>query len=161
MEPGRLRFDTWTIGLEMEQVTGKKAYRPQEVVSEGVAQFRRLLDELPAGAYTCDADGLITYYNRQAVALWGREPRLNDPTERFTGSFRLYAPDGTLLAPDQSWMARAIREREEFSAREVVIETPDGRRRIALAHISPMFDGDGRFVGALNVLADITSQKAA
>ena len=40
-------------------------------------EFRRLLDALPAGAYTCDAQGLITYYNRQAVQLWGREPRLS------------------------------------------------------------------------------------
>ena len=26
-------------------------------------QFRSLLENLPAGAYTCDPEGLITYYN--------------------------------------------------------------------------------------------------
>jgi two-component system sensor kinase FixL len=46
-------------------------------------QFRRLLDKLPAGAYTCDADGLITYFNDQAVQLWGRTPTLHDPVDRF------------------------------------------------------------------------------
>jgi two-component system sensor kinase FixL len=46
-------------------------------------EFRRLLEKLPAGAYTCDADGLITYFNQRAVDLWGREPRLNDPVDRF------------------------------------------------------------------------------
>jgi len=49
----------------------------------GEVQFRRLLDTLPAGAYTCDPDGLITYYNAQAVRLWGREPKLYDPSDRF------------------------------------------------------------------------------
>jgi two-component system sensor kinase FixL len=46
-------------------------------------EFRCLLEKLPAGSYTCDADGLITYFNQRAVDLWGREPRLNDPVDRF------------------------------------------------------------------------------
>jgi two-component system, LuxR family, sensor kinase FixL len=46
-------------------------------------EFRRLLETLPAGAYTCDANGLITYFNRRAVELWGREPRLNDLVDRY------------------------------------------------------------------------------
>jgi two-component system, LuxR family, sensor kinase FixL len=46
-------------------------------------EFRRLLEKLPAGAYTCDAEGLITYFNRRAVQLWGREPMLNDPVDRY------------------------------------------------------------------------------
>ena len=47
------------------------------------AEFRRLLEHLPAGAYTCDPDGLITYYNQRAVELWGRPPKLNDPMDRY------------------------------------------------------------------------------
>ncbi len=49
----------------------------------GEPGFRRLVEKLPAGAYTCDADGLITYFNQRAVELWGREPRLNDPLDRY------------------------------------------------------------------------------
>lgn len=49
----------------------------------GNLEFRRLLEKLPAAAYTCDAGGLITYFNRRAVELWGREPRLNDPVDRY------------------------------------------------------------------------------
>ena len=57
-------------------------------------RFRRLLEKLPAAAYTCDAQGLITYYNERAVELWGRAPALNDPVDRFCGSFKLFSPDG-------------------------------------------------------------------
>jgi PAS domain-containing protein len=49
----------------------------------GEVHFRRLLDKLPAGAYTCDAKGLITYFNSRAVELWGREPKLNHPVDRY------------------------------------------------------------------------------
>jgi PAS domain-containing protein len=46
-------------------------------------EFRRLLEKLPVGAYTCNTEGLITYFNPQAVELWGREPKLNDPIDRY------------------------------------------------------------------------------
>ncbi len=46
-------------------------------------EFHRLLDRLPAAAYTCDAGGLITYFNRHALELWGRAPKLNDPLDRY------------------------------------------------------------------------------
>jgi PAS domain-containing protein len=47
------------------------------------AQFRRLLEVMPAAAYTCDAEGLITSFNRRAAEVWGREPKLNDPVDRY------------------------------------------------------------------------------
>ena len=40
----------------------------------GEAEFRRLLDKLPAGAYTCNAAGLITYYNSKRSSF-GAESR--------------------------------------------------------------------------------------
>ena len=46
-------------------------------------EFRRLLEKLPAGAYTCDAEGLITYFNQRALETWGRAPRLDDPQDRY------------------------------------------------------------------------------
>jgi PAS domain-containing protein len=64
----------------------------QEVIEErdvrtswqqGDLEFRRLLEKLPAAAYTCDTEGLITYFNEHAAALWGREPLLNDPLDRY------------------------------------------------------------------------------
>jgi hypothetical protein len=47
------------------------------------AALLRVIDVLPAAAYTTDAEGLITYFNNRAVELWGREPRLNDPIDRY------------------------------------------------------------------------------
>jgi len=57
--------------------------RAAVVRSQGNQEFRRLLDTLPAAAYTCDAEGLITYFNRHALELWGRSPKLNDPLDRY------------------------------------------------------------------------------
>src|SRR5918995_6437191 len=95
---------------------------------KGELHFRRLLEKLPAGAYTCDAEGLITYFNQHAVQLWGRAPKLNDPRDRFCGSFKLFLSDGSPIAHDACWMALALKKDKEYNGREIVVERPDGRR---------------------------------
>src|SRR5215207_4756440 len=127
----------------------------------GEAEFRRLLEKLPAGAYTCDEAGLITYYNSRAVDLWGRAPRLNHPDDRYCGSFRLFSVRGEPIAHDRCWMALALQNDQEYNAREIVIERADGRRMTTLAHANPIHDETGRLCGAVNVLIDITERKAA
>jgi two-component system sensor kinase FixL len=125
------------------------------------SEFHRLLDALPAGAYTCDADGLITYFNQHAVELWGRTPALNDSSDRFCGSFKLFAKDGTPIAHDQCWMALALRERKEYNGQEIIVERPDGVRATTLAHANPFIDSEGNLLGAVNVLVDISARKQA
>ncbi|MGH7306472.1 MAG: ATP-binding protein [Candidatus Rokuibacteriota bacterium] len=120
-----------------------------------------MLATLPAGAYVCDPDGLITYFNALALELWGREPKLNDPIDRFCGSFKLFAADGTAIPHDQCWMALALRTQREFNGREIVVERPDGQRRTVLAHANPIRGASGELLGAVNVLVDITERKPA
>src|SRR5713101_1760450 len=107
-------------------------------------EFRRLLDKLPAGAYTCDTAGLITYFNQQAVQIWGRAPKLNDPDDRFCGSFKLFSADGTPITHDQCWMALGLQQDKEFNCHEIVIERPDGHRRTVMAYANPIRDETGR-----------------
>jgi len=124
-------------------------------------RFRGLLEKLPAGAYTCDPNGLITYYNQHAVQLWGRSPSLNDPADRFCGSFKLYAIDGSPISHDQCWMALALKNCLEYNGHEIIIERPDGQRRTTLAYANPISDETGRLIGAVNVLVDISDRKRA
>lgn len=126
----------------------------------GELHFHRLLDTLPAAAYTCDAEGRITYFNRRAEEVWGRAPKLNDPNERFCGSHRLYSTDGAPIAHDQCWMALALKGKE-YNGYEIVVERPDGTRITALAHASPIFDDGGRLLGAVNVVIDISERRRA
>jgi PAS domain S-box-containing protein len=139
-------------------------HEPIEVESvrhRGERLFRDLLEKLPSAAYTCDCQGLITYFNRLAVELWGRAPRLNDPVDRFCGSFRLFAPDGSPIAHAQCWMALALQGNREYNGQEIVVERPDGSRRTALEYANPIHDESGRLSGAVNVLVDISERKQA
>jgi two-component sensor histidine kinase len=136
-----------------------QGWRAEGVLYTGKEPFHRLLEKLPAGAYTCDPEGLITYYNPHAVQLWGREPALNDPVDRFCGSFKLFATDGSPIAHDQCWMALALKMEREYNGHEIVIERPDGQRLTVLAYANPIHDEAGTLLGAVNVLVDITDRK--
>ena len=127
----------------------------------GDLEFRHLLAKLPAAAYTCDADGLITYFNERAVELWGREPKLGDPVDRFCGSFRLFSVDGSPIPHDECWMALALRDGKGYNEQEIVIERPGGERCIVLAYANPFLDDKGKLVGAVNILVDITDRRRA
>jgi signal transduction histidine kinase len=124
-------------------------------------EFHRFLEKLPAAAYTCDVHGQITYFNRHAVDLWGREPKLNDPDDRFCGSFKLALADGTPVEHSECWMARALLDGKEYNGREIVVERPDGSRCAALAHVNPIHDDSGKMIGAVNVVVDISARKQA
>lgn len=134
---------------------------PDPALREGESHFRRLLDKLPAGAYTCDPEGLITYFNPQAERLWGRAPKLGDPADRFCGSFKLFSTAGDPITHDRCWMALALQTHQGYNEREIIVERPDGGRRTALAHANPIRDEGGRIVGAVNVLVDITERQRA
>ena len=123
--------------------------------------FRTLVDNLPAGAYICDAEGLITYYNEEALRVWGRAPALNDPAERFCGSFRLCESDGTTVDHSRCWMALALHEEKPYKGEEIVIERPDGEKKTVLVNANPIHDEAGRLLGAVNVVVDITDRKRA
>jgi PAS domain-containing protein len=136
--------------------------KPADEVSRQVEErFRRLVDVMPVAVYVCDTSGAIQNYNNRAVELWGREPPLGAPAERYCGSLRLYAPDGTLVLHQDSKMAEVLRTGIEARDLEVVIERPDASRITVLVNIVPLRNGDGELIGAMNCSQDITDRKRA
>lgn len=121
----------------------------------------RLFEQLPFAIYVCDLDGLVVRYNRRAAELWGRSPKLGDPSERFCGSYRMFRPDGSLLPHHQCPMAEVLYTGVSIRQQEVHIERPDGSRGIALVDIEAIRDGDEIIIGAVNCFQDITERKLA
>jgi PAS domain S-box-containing protein len=129
-------------------------------VSQQIAErFRRLVEVMPIAVYVCDASGMIQDYNDRAVELWGCEPVLGDPAQRYCGSLRLYSPDGKLIPHQESKMAEVLRTGIEACDLEVVIERPDGSFITVLVNIVPLINGDGELIGAMNCFQDITDRK--
>lgn len=122
-------------------------------------RFQDLLDtesEL-TGVYTCDATGLITYFNKHATTLWGRTPQLGDTYEKFCGSQMMYRVDGSYLPHDQCPMADVLLGRVPgvFDG-EVHVQRPDGSRVVVIVNIAPLIDDQGNIVGAVNSFRENT-----
>jgi two-component sensor histidine kinase/PAS domain-containing protein len=121
----------------------------------------QLFDLLPVAIYVCDPSGLIVHYNSQAAKLWGQCPKLNDPTDRFCGSYRMYHLDGGPIAHPDCPMAEALRSGVSVHNREIVIERSDGSRGVALVNIDAIKDISGNILGAVNCFQDVTERKRA
>ena len=124
-------------------------------------RMRQLTSLMPVAVYSCDVEGRITFFNRRAEELWGREPKLNDSEERYCGSFRLLSPDGTQIPHSQGPMAIAVKTGKAVRNEEVMIERPDGSRVILRVNIDPLYDINGRLCGAINVFENVTDLKQA
>jgi PAS domain S-box-containing protein len=121
-------------------------------------QLRSILEAIPAAIYTANSDGYLTYYNDAAARLWGQRPEIGK--QRWSGAFRIVLLDGTIVPHDECPMATAIKTGQPIHGLEVYIERPDGTRIPCAPFPTPMFDEHGRVAGAINMLVDISQQKA-
>lgn len=142
-----------TRGAERLLATAKTALQGDD------RSVRAALDTLPAPIYVTDAEGRLTHFNRACVAFAGREPRIGE--DRWCVTWKLFDLDGEPLPHDQCPMAVAVRERREVRGAQAIAERPDGTRLPFQPFPTPLFDADGRFAGAVNLLLDISDRERA
>jgi PAS domain S-box-containing protein len=122
-------------------------------------QLRQVLDALQAAVYMTDAAGKITYVNRAAVELVGREPNIGQ--DEWCVTYRLFTPEGEELPPDERPLAIALREKRPVQAFEGLVQRPDGILCPLLLYPTPIRDSQGELIGAVNMLVEITERKEA
>jgi PAS domain S-box-containing protein len=131
--------------------------RTQAALRESERRFREMLDALPVAIYTTDAQGRLMYFNPAAVDLSGRVPELG--ADSWCVSWKLYGPDGTPLPHDECAMALSLKEGRAVRGTETIAERPDGKRVWFMPYATPLCDAEGRVVGGINMLLDITERK--
>ena len=119
-------------------------------------RYREFLEALGVAVYTTDADGKITFFNEAAARLWGRRPELG---EEWCGSFRLFWSDGSPLAHGDCPMAIALKEGRAVRGFTAIAERPDGSRIDFQPYPTPLYDREGRLIGAVNVMVDVTERR--
>jgi len=126
---------------------------------ESERRFRDMIDAVPAAVYTTDAEGCLTHVNPAAVTFSGRTPELGK--DRWCVSWKLFRADGSPLPHEESPLAIAIKEGRAVRGEEIIAERPDGERRWVEPYPTRLRDADGRVVGGINMLVDITARKTA
>lgn len=119
-------------------------------------EFRQILEGLPMPVYTTDHLGKITYYNRAAAELAGREPEIGK--DEWCVSFRLFTRDGKHLPHAECPMAIALKENRPVRNEEAIAQRPDGTFVPFLAFPTPIRDENGELIGAVNMLLDLSER---
>jgi PAS domain S-box-containing protein len=151
-------------GHLLSLIAGGEAGAPAEPEPIGgtgrlrAAHYRQFLDALGVAMYTTDAAGRITFFNAAAADFWGRRPALG---EEWCGSLSLLWPDEVPMRHDQCPMAIALKEQRPVRGGEAIAVRPDGTRVRFVPYPTPLFDDDGRLIGAVNVLVDVTERHRA
>ena len=136
---------------------------PQEFLDRAVdallrdGDWRTVLDALPAPVYVTDTEGAVTYWNNACVDFAGREPQLGQ--DRWCVTWKIYSTAGEPVPHDQCPMADAIRTRKNVRDSIAIALRPDGSRRAFRPYPTPLFDKDGTFTGAVNMLVDVTEEQ--
>lgn len=155
----------------LHDISARKAAEQQS--ADDRTFLHTLLDSLDTGVEACDADGRLVLRNTALRGLFttgedspGGASRPHDPDgasrpHHPDGASRLYDPDGKRpLAPAEVPLARACAG-EHVDGQELTIRAANGRRRRFVANARPIITADGRHLGAVAALHDITDQHRA
>lgn len=131
--------------------------RQNLIVQSRERAVAELLDMLPDGVVSCDADGNLKEFNGTARRWHGVDPRSCPPTE-WAGHFGLYDREAkTLLQPHQIPLLRAWKG-ERVRGQTIVIRATDRPPRTVSCNATPLLGMDGRVLGAVCTMHDVTAR---
>jgi signal transduction histidine kinase len=121
--------------------------------------LKALLESLETGIVACDATGELTLFNRATREMHGL-PEEPLPPERWAEHYGLFQADGrTPMEPGEIPLYRALHGANLRNVEMVVVPKGAEPRRI-LASARPILDAEGRRLGAVAALQDITEQRS-
>jgi len=146
-----------TAGILLTILDTTRETESRKQFGESERSYRSLMESMAVAVYTCDMEGKVNFYNDAAVVLWGRVPKLG--VELWCGSHKMYTLDGNWMPHDQCPAAISLKEMRAVKA-EALVQRPDGNMRHVLVFPRPEYDMDGKAIGLINAVVDITERKA-
>jgi len=143
--------------IEQELVAAK------ELAEESLAQFRGTIDSMSEGLYVIDTDGNRLLTNPAYLRIHGFDTGCSP---QFAASIsplleRYDCLKGTLLAPEQWPVSRALRGETVVQFQQRVRRKDTGREVIVSVNATPVRDRAGKILMAVVTIQDITASKQA
>jgi PAS domain S-box-containing protein len=153
--------------LEMRWSEQRERQRADELADavksrdEAVAQLDAILDALPTGVVIADAEGRIIRDNAATRELWGVPPDTAS-WEAYSEWVGWWPETGERIKAEEWAMTRALLH-GEVTRNELVQNQRFNslERRYYLNNVAPLRDSDGRIVGGVAAMLDVTDRLAA
>ena len=117
-----------------------------------------ILDSLDDGIVACNQDGILTLFNQAAENFHGL-PLEAIPADDWAKYYDLYLPDSqTSMSKDDIPLYRVLRG-ESVKDVEMMIIPKVGKSRFLLANGNPVIDRQGKKIGAVVTMRDLTERK--
>ncbi len=122
--------------------------------------LQALLENVQDGIVACDANGVLTLFNRATREFHGL-PEARISAERWAEHYHLFHADGvTAMSTEDVPLYRAL-QGEHVQGVEMVIAPANGSRRVVQASGQSLLDEHGARIGAVVSMHDITARKEA
>ena len=146
------------LAVSLRDVTER--WRAENARRESEAFTRRVLEHLSDGVVACDARGRLTLFNRATREFHG-VPHEPLPSEAWAEHYALFRDDGVTPLPTAEIPLVRAHRGETVRGAAMVIAARDGTRRAVRASGGPIVGDDGRALGAVVVMHDVTEQTRA
>ena len=121
---------------------------------------RTILEHIQDGIVACNARGQLIMFNRASREIHGCD-LTQVPQEEWSNFYQLFHADGeTPLTTDEIPLVRAFQGRDVHN-QEMVVQSRNGDKRELRVNGQAMYDNDGRKLGAVVSLHDITDLNKA
>ncbi len=123
-----------------------------------ISFHEQLIDNLYDGVYYVDSNRKITYWNKGAEGLTGYSQAEAIGRHCFDNFLNHVDCDGRELCLGDCPLSRTLVDGERRE-KEVFLQHRDGHRVPVLVRISPIKDGGGKIVGAVEIFSDASAKK--
>ncbi|MDP9348035.1 MAG: PAS domain S-box protein, partial [Gemmatimonadota bacterium] len=132
--------------------------RARRWVEEFAAERTAILGQIADGVIVTDEAGRIAFVNEAAQRIHG-VARLDVTPDAYAEAYRLFTLEGEPYPSEELPLARAVRNGETVRDTLWKIHRPDGTEVIAQGSAAPVITEEGKRLGAVLTLRDVTEQR--
>lgn len=128
-----------------------------DLAQRRAAELEATIDNIADAVFVCDPEGRITFTNGAALEMIGaeRSGELRTLVD-YIAALRPRYPDGRPIPREDLAISRALRGEVVRGLEELVYDSRLRQDRHILVSAAPVRDPEGNFLGAVQVLSDIT-----
>jgi PAS domain S-box-containing protein len=151
------------VGYDISQAgqAEEETRRLHEMVARERDRLSALLRSISDEIWFADSEGRFVLVNPSGVAEFGLHPEEVVDVKELAARLEVLRPDGTPRPVEEAPPLRALKGESVKNVEEIILSPATGEARHRQVSSSPVKNADGKIVGSVSVVRDITEMKLA